>query len=154
MKRPRLKPCSGPLGSPELLPAWAPVALIVSKYHDFVTDKLQAGALAALEKAKVSAITIVKVPGAFEIPGAIALAAAKKGRKYDGYVALGCVIRGETTHYDYVCGESARVKAIQAFVRQPTERHRLRVRLVAQLIFGDPLQATTGGGHLGVEFRQ
>ena len=63
------------------------VALIVSKYHDFVTDKLQAGALAALEKAKVSAITIVKVPGAFEIPTAARQAADT--RHFDAVVCLG-----------------------------------------------------------------
>src|SRR5437764_2452538 len=77
-------------------------ALVVSKYHDFVTDKLQSGALAALESAGVASadITVVRVPGAFEIPLA-AQHAAESGR-YDAVVCLGCLIRGETPHFDYI----------------------------------------------------
>jgi 6,7-dimethyl-8-ribityllumazine synthase len=82
-------------------------AVIVSKYHDFVTDRLQAGALTALEAAGVAAsdITIVRVPGAFEIPIA-AQHAAESGR-FDAIVCLGCVIRGETPHFDYIASEAA-----------------------------------------------
>src|SRR2546430_17704809 len=77
-------------------------AMIVSKYHDFVTDRLQAGALATLASARVAAgdVTIVRVPGAFEIPIA-AQRAAQSGR-YDAIGCLGCIIRGETPHFDYI----------------------------------------------------
>ncbi len=62
----------------------------------------------ALEKIKNSEYEydVIKVPGVFEIPATIAM--AETSRKYSGYITLGCVIRGETTHYDYVCQESAR----------------------------------------------
>ena len=83
-----------------------PLVLIVeARYYAHVSDALLKGAEAALDKAGARYASIT-VPGAFEIPAAIALAA--RTRKYDGYVALGCVIRGETTHYDLVCQECAR----------------------------------------------
>lgn len=77
-------------------------AVVVSKYNDFITDRLQAGALAALASAGVapSDITVVRVPGAFEIPLA-ALHAAESGR-FDAIVCLGCLIRGETAHFEYI----------------------------------------------------
>jgi 6,7-dimethyl-8-ribityllumazine synthase len=77
-------------------------AIVVSKYNDFVTDRLQAGALAALVAAGVEAndVTVVRVPGAFEIPLA-ALHAAESGR-FDAIVCLGCLIRGETPHFEYI----------------------------------------------------
>src|SRR5258708_10346346 len=77
-------------------------AVVVSKYNDFITDRLQAGALAALAAAGVAAtdVTLVRVPGAFEIPLA-ALHAAESGR-FDAIVCLGCLIRGETAHFEYI----------------------------------------------------
>jgi 6,7-dimethyl-8-ribityllumazine synthase len=77
-------------------------AVIVSKYHDFVTDRLQAGALAALSAAgaDAAAATVVRVPGAFEIPVA-AQHAAETG-EYDAIICLGCLIRGETPHFEYI----------------------------------------------------
>jgi 6,7-dimethyl-8-ribityllumazine synthase len=77
-------------------------AIVVSKYNDFVTDRLQAGALAALAAAGVDSadITIVRVPGAFEIPSA-ARQAARTGR-FDAVVCLGCLIRGATPHFEYI----------------------------------------------------
>ena len=83
------------------------VAIVVSKYHDFVTDRLQTGALGALAAARVStdAITVVRVPGAFEIPSA-ARHAAESGR-FDAVVCLGCLIRGATPHFEYIASAVA-----------------------------------------------
>jgi 6,7-dimethyl-8-ribityllumazine synthase len=83
------------------------VAVVVSKFNGEITTRLLERALEELEAAGVSqdAITIAPVPGAFELPlAAIALA---KTRRYSCIVALGCVIRGETPHFDYVAGEAA-----------------------------------------------
>lgn len=83
------------------------VAIVASRFNGDITNKLLASALAELERAGVAkeAITVMPVPGAFELPlGAMALA---KTRRYSCVVALGCVIRGETAHFDYVAGEAA-----------------------------------------------
>jgi 6,7-dimethyl-8-ribityllumazine synthase len=81
-------------------------ALVVGRFYEDLADKLVAGARAELEQAGAETIDLYDVPGAFELPLA-AKYAAESGR-YDGIVALGAVIRGETSHYDYVCGECAR----------------------------------------------
>lgn len=84
----------------------AKILVIEARYYEALSDMLLEGALDVLQAAKAD-ITKVTVPGALEIPHVISMAQAA-GSGFDGYVALGCVIRGETTHYDYVCGESAR----------------------------------------------
>ena len=77
-------------------------AVVVAQYNDFVTDRLQDGALAALARhgALDSDVTVVRVPGAFEIPTAARLAA--KSGQFDGVVCLGCLIRGATPHFEYI----------------------------------------------------
>ena len=80
-------------------------AIVVSRFNDFITSKLLDGALDCLYRhgVKDEDLSLVRVPGAFEIP----LAAQKLAQsgKYDGVICLGAVIRGATTHYDYVCNE-------------------------------------------------
>ena len=81
------------------------ILIVVSPYYKDVADDLVAGAVATLE-AVGAEHEIIEVPGALEVPAAISL--AHRMSNYDGYVALGCVIRGETTHYETVCNDSSR----------------------------------------------
>lgn len=80
--------------------------VVEARFYDDLADEMLAGASAALTKAGAT-FDVVTVPGALEIPSAVAMALAGK-KRFDGYVALGCVIRGETTHYETVANESAR----------------------------------------------
>lgn len=81
------------------------IGIVVTRFNEFITSKLLAGALDCLKRQNVAEedISIAWVPGAYEIP-LIASKMVKSG-KYDAVIALGAVIRGSTTHYDYVCNE-------------------------------------------------
>jgi 6,7-dimethyl-8-ribityllumazine synthase len=83
-------------------------AIAVSRFNSFITERLLAAAIDALERsgAKSSDVDLVHVPGAFELP----LTAKKLALtgKYDALIAIGCVLRGETAHFDYVCLETSR----------------------------------------------
>ena len=82
--------------------------IVVSRFNDFITERLLAASLDALERAGAADgdVDVAHVPGAFELP----LAAKKMAAtgRYDALIAIGCVLRGATSHYDYVCSETAR----------------------------------------------
>jgi 6,7-dimethyl-8-ribityllumazine synthase len=83
-------------------------AIVVSRFNSFITDRLLAAAVDALGRAGAASkdVNVARVPGAFELPLAAKKLAASG--KYDALVAVGCILRGETTHYDYVCSETSR----------------------------------------------
>ncbi|WP_375669399.1 6,7-dimethyl-8-ribityllumazine synthase, partial [Bartonella sp. MR168JLCBS] len=83
------------------------VLIVEARFYDGISDALLKGAVRTLQKAGAS-YDIVTVPGALEIPGAIAFAEKNSKVFYNGYVALGCVIRGETYHFEIVANDSCR----------------------------------------------
>jgi 6,7-dimethyl-8-ribityllumazine synthase len=83
--------------------------IVVAPYYRDIADDLIAGARATAAACGAE-VDLVEVPGALEIPTAIAM--AERQAKFDGYVALGCIIRGETTHYDTVCNDSSRALSL------------------------------------------
>ncbi|MEO6300507.1 MAG: 6,7-dimethyl-8-ribityllumazine synthase [Paracoccaceae bacterium] len=83
--------------------------IVVAPYYKDITDQLVAGAQGVAAQCGAE-VEVLEVPGALEVPSAIAL--AERLAEFDGYVALGCVIRGETTHYDTVCNDSSRALSL------------------------------------------
>ena len=82
--------------------------IVVSRFNSFITERLLTAAVDALERAGAASenVDVVRVPGAFELPLAVKKLAAT--RRYDALIAIGCILRGETAHYDYVCSETSR----------------------------------------------
>jgi 6,7-dimethyl-8-ribityllumazine synthase len=115
------------------------IALCVARFYEDLADKLEQGARAALAEAGVTDVDRFDVPGAFELP-VIASYAARSGR-YAAVICLGAVIRGETDHYDYVCGEAARgIQQVQLDTGVPCGFGVLTVDTIAQA-----LERVTGG---------
>lgn len=105
MAAPRFAPATN-----DGVPTHGRVLIVEARFYDDIADELLAGAKAVCE-AEHATVSVVTVPGALEIPSTIAIcldAAESAGKPFDAVVALGCVIRGETGHYDIVAGESSR----------------------------------------------
>ncbi|WP_066587933.1 6,7-dimethyl-8-ribityllumazine synthase [Sphingomonas pruni] len=122
----------------------ARILIVEARFYDHLNDMLLAGARRAIEEAGHSHETVT-VPGALEIPGALALA-AETGR-YDAYVAIGVVIRGETYHFEIVSNESARGIMALTMDGIAIGNGILTTENEAQAIYrADPDQADKGGG--------
>ncbi len=124
----------------------APVKLliVVAPYYKDIADNLIAGAKAEIEAAGGS-WELVEVPGALEVPTAIGIADRKSN--FDGYVALGCVIRGETTHYETVCNDSSRAIQLLGLQGLCIGNGILTVENRAQAeVRADPADQNKGGG--------
>lgn len=120
------------------------VLIVVAPYYKDIADDLISGARAALEAAGAT-VDIVEVPGALEVPTAIGL--AHRAKAYDGYVALGCVIRGETTHYDTVCNDSSRALQLLGLEGAAIGNGILTVETYEQAaVRADPRDQNKGGG--------
>lgn len=117
--------------------------IVEARFYDHLNDQLIAGAQAAL-KAAGHEVEVITVPGALEIPGAIAL--ADQSGDYAGYVAIGVVIRGETYHFEIVAGESARGIMALTMDGIPIGNGILTVENEAQAqVRADPAQKDKGG---------
>jgi len=75
------------------------ICIVESVYNEDITEKLSSSANKELKNSGINKVDVVKVPGAFEIPGMI----ARLSKKYDGFIAIGCVIKGETANFDLIC---------------------------------------------------
>ena len=121
----------------------ANILIVEARFYDHLNDMLVAGARAAAEAAG-HRVEVITVPGALEIPGAIALADASGA--YEGYVAIGVVIRGETYHFEIVAGESARGIMALTMDGVAIGNGILTVENEAQaLVRADPAQKDKGG---------
>ena len=127
----------------------ARILIVEARYYDAINDMLLAGAKRAIDAAGGS-FDVFTVPGALEIPTAILLAleaAEEDDNPYDGAVALGCVIRGETSHYDIVAGDSARaLMDLSVAARLPLGNGILTVDTEAQAIARAALDSGDKGG--------
>jgi 6,7-dimethyl-8-ribityllumazine synthase len=118
--------------------------IVVAPYYKDIADNLVAGARATAAACGAE-VELVEVPGALEVPTAIAM--AERLAKYDGYVALGCVIRGETTHYDTVCNDSSRAISLLGLQGAAIGNGILTVENRAQAeVRADPAGQNKGGG--------
>ena len=118
--------------------------IVVAPYYKAIAENLIAGAKAEIEAAGGS-WDLVEVPGALEVPTAIGI--AERLSNFDGYVALGCVIRGETTHYETVCNDSSRGITMLGLQGLCIGNGILTVETVAQAeVRADPAAQNKGGG--------